>query len=246
MRTSIKILIAALALVLTGLLAYDTQLKAEYLKGNYKRAFGGFVPANFNNFNAIELQSGTAINLMVVKGPYKVTVDPTVGDFVKISQQGSKLIIRAVFKDHYRGLAGDYVVFVSCPELSSFSSNACYTTGDITVTDTTALNFAWRQTVISGFTNNNMLITESNASNVMIRNCRVDTLKAIIGISNNSGSDLTIGAGNYFKQTDFDIRNKSTLMLKNIAGGNINYHLADSAQLMVNGASQPLLKLKQP
>lgn len=246
MRTSIKILIATLALVIAGLLVYDTQLKAAYLKDDYKKPFGGFVPANFSNFNSIELRSGTVINLMVTKGPYKVLVAPAAGDFVKISQQGSKLIISAEFKDHYRGLADDYVVFVSCPELSSFSSNARYKAGDMTVTDTTVLNFAWKQTVINGFTNDTMRITESNASNVTIRNCRLNTLKAVVGVSNNSGADLTIGAGNSFKQTDFDIRNKSTLMLKNTAGGNINYHLADSAQLMVNGVSQPLLKLKQP
>lgn len=246
MRTSIKILIAALALVVIGLLAYDTQLKAEYLRGDYKKPFGGFEAKSYSNFNSIELQSGTVINLKVIKGPYKVLVDPTAGEFLKITQQGSKLIFRAAFKDHYRGLASDYVVFVSCPELSALSSDASYTAGDMRVTDTAALNFAWRQTVISGFTNDSMLITESNASNVVIENCRIDTLKAIIGVANNSGADLTIGAGNFFKQTDLDIRNKSTLMLKNTAGGNINYHLADSAQLMVNGASQPLLKLKQP
>lgn len=246
MRTSIKILVTALALVIVGLLVYDTQLKAEYLKGNYKKPFGDFVLKNYNNFNSIELQSGTAINLMVTKGPYKVMVDPAAGDFVKISQQGKKLIISAAFKDHYRGLSGEFVVFVSCPDLTSFTSDTRYTAGGWLVTDSVS-NMYSRLTRISGFSGDSLVITENNASNITLDNNHIGYLKATLGITPNTGSQITIGVGNDFGSALFDIQNKSKLLLQSHAGNNITYHIADSAQLVVNGAiSKQLFKTIQP
>jgi hypothetical protein len=246
MRTSIKILIAALTLVIVGLLVYDTQLKAAYLKGDYKKPFGDFVVKNYNNFNSIELQSGTAINLKVVKGPYKVMVDPTVGDFVKISQQGKKLIISAEFKDHYRALAGEFVVFVSCPELKSFISDARYTAGGWLVTDSVS-NMFTRLTRISGFSADSLIITENNASNIALDNDHIGYLKATLGAAPNTGSQIAIGAGNDFGSALFDVQNKSKLFIQSYAGNNITYHIADSAQLVVSGAiSKQLFKTIQP
>jgi len=246
MRTSIKILITALALVIAGLLVYDTQLKAEYLKGDYKKPFGNFVPANFSNFNSIDLRSCTAINLMVTKGPYKVMVDPTAGDFVKISQQGSKLIISAAFRDHYRGLSGEFVVFVSCPDLRSFTSDARYTAGDWMVTDSVS-NMFTRLTRISGFSADSLGITENNASNISLDNDHIGYLKATLGPAPNTGSQIMIGNGNDFKSALFDVQNKSKLFIQSPAGNNISYHIADSAQLVVSGAiSKQLFKTIQP
>lgn len=246
MRTSNKILIVAFAILAFSLVFYDMQLCALYRTGEYKKPFWNFVKLDYAGFNSVELNSATAVNILLAKGPFKVMVDPTATDFIKIRLDGKKLVISAEFENHFRSLASDYAVFISCPDLSLFSANAYYTVGSNKITDTTALNLSWRPTVISGFTNDSLTIIQSNASNVLIKTCRINTLRAIVGISNNSGSDLTIGTDNFFKQTDFDIRNKGTLVLKNPVGVTPNYHLADSAQVIVNSASQHILKLKQP
>jgi len=247
MKTSIKILVTALAFVMAGLFMYDLDLKAEYLKGDYKKPFGLFVPENFKDFNTIELQSATAINLMVVQGPYKVLTDPTANEFVKISQQGNKLIISAAFKDHYRGINSDYAVFISCPDLAAFISDAHYTVGEWKVTDTLPNIFDKRSTLITGFNSAQLAITENNGSNVLLRNDRITNLKATVGSSYHSGSMITIGHGNTFTNADLQILNKGILNIDAPAGNNISYHIADSARLSVNGAtSKQLLKITQP
>jgi hypothetical protein len=247
MRTSIKILIAALALVIAGLITYDTQLKAEYLTGNFKKPFGNFVPANFSNFNAIELRSATAINLLVVKGPYKVLVEPTASDFVRIEQQGSKLILQADFKNHYRSYSGDYNVFISCPDLTSFTSDARYKVDNWPVTDTLPNIFGKKPTQINGFNLASLTLTEDNGSNVILQNDHIASLKAAIATGYDAASIITIGTGNAFTNADIQVLNKGTLNIDAPAGNNISYHIADSARLSVNGAtSKQLFKNTQP
>ena len=247
MRTSTKILSAALALIIASLLVYDTKLKAEYLKGDFRKPFGGFAQANFSNFNSIELRSGTAVNLVIEKGPYKVLVDPDAGDFVKISQQGGKLIIDASFKDHYRSLASDYTVFISCPGLTTFTSDARYDVNGSKVTDTLPNMFWKKPTLISGFSEGSLAITEDNGSNVRLENNHLAHLNAVAGVSYHAGATLTIGPGNIFNAADFRVLNKSTLNIESPAGNNITYHLADSAHLSTSGAiSKQLFKTIQP
>jgi hypothetical protein len=247
MRTSTKILCAALALIITSLLVYDTKLKAEFLKGDFRKTFGDFVPANFSNFNSIELQSATAINLLVTKGPYKVMTDPTTGDFVKISQQGRKLVIKANFNDHYRSMSGDYVVFISCPDIRSFTSDARYSRRGTVVTDSIAYNILWRPTRITGFTSDSLTVTANNASNIVLENNHIGNLEIIAGVGPNTGPAITIGNGNIFNSARFYIKNKSTLCIRSAAGNHITYHIADSATLITAGAiSKQMFKTTQP
>lgn len=236
MKTSIKILLTSLLLIIVSLVVYDSQLRAEYLQGNFRKPFGDFTPANFRNFNSIELRSGTAINIMVTKGPYKVMVDPGAGDFVKLSKQGDKLIVQAVFNDHYRYHGNDYTIFISCPNLESFSSDARYKVNDWTVTDTLPNIFEKKASLISGFNSNKLFITENNGSNILLENNHIDTLRVVAGSSYHSGSIITIGKGNSFDTAYFSIQNKGTLSIEAPAGNHINYHIADSARININGA----------
>lgn len=247
MRTSMKILSAALALIIISLFIYDTKLKAEYLKGDFRNPFGDFVTVNFSGFSAIELKSATAVNLMIKKGPYKVSVSPRAGDFVKISQQGNKLIISAVFSDQYRSAGRDYAVFISCPDLTAFTSDARYEVNGLKIIDDMPNVFDKNPTLICGFNNVSLAITEDNGSNVRLENNKIDYLKATTGIGYHTGPILTIGPGNNFNNADFDIRNKGTLNIESSAGNHIAYLISDSAHLSISGAiSKKLFKTTQP
>jgi hypothetical protein len=90
-----------------------------------------------------------------------------------------------------------------------------------------------------------LTLQTDNASNIVLENNRIKTLNGIIGQSNGSGSALTIGSNNKFVSSKLDIRNKSQLVIKGSAMPDLNYHLADSATLVVNGAAvKHLLNLK--
>ena len=245
MRTSSKILIATFAVFIASLVIYDWGLRAEYLKGDYTKPFNDYVALNYSGFNEIELNSSTAVNIKIVQGQFKVLANPYAVEFLRVSRQGNRLIVNAAFSDQFRSINTDYILYISCPNLSALYADAYYNKAGITVTDTTSNDFDWKSTLISGFTEDNLNIKETHASNIILENNKLNNLTATVGINEKSRSNLTIGDDNQFKTTDLNILNKSQLWIKSANSNNLNYHLADSATLVVNGASaKHLLNLK--
>ncbi|HVW14912.1 MAG TPA: hypothetical protein VHB54_13845 [Mucilaginibacter sp.] len=245
MKTSNKILIITLALLIGCLVFYDMGLKAEYEKGDYTNPYSNYEKLGYRNFDVVELNSSTAINIMLVQGPYKVLASSRVTDYLDIRQEKNRLIIGARFPNQYRGEADQYIVYISCPHLSMLKADASYMAGDVKVTDTLARDLSWRPTVIDGFRADSLSIEEDHAGNVLLVNNNIRSLRAVVGLSNRSGSALTIGENNQFGGTDIDVLNRSRLWIKGNNITHINYHLADSASLIVNGAAaKHLLNLK--
>lgn len=245
MRTSTKILIATFALLLGCLAWYDMALKAEYKTGNYTNPYHDFVLLGYKNFNAVELNSSTAVNVMLVQGPFKVMAAPQIADFLDIRSKGNRLVVNAKFPDHFRGINAAYALYVSCPSLSSFKADAFYLAGKTKITDTVAKDLSWRPTMISGFTGDSLTVQEDHAANLILQNNRITHLIAVVGAGRRSGSALTIDRGNRFSQTDIHILNSSHLWIKGTDIDKLSYHLADSASLIVNGtAAKHLLNLK--
>ncbi len=245
MKTSNKILIASFALLTISLAFYDLRLKAEYQKGDYTDPYHDFVKLDYKNFDAVELESSSAINIMMVQGPFKVMASSHAMDYLNIQQEKNRLIIRAKFQDHYRSEPAQYIVYVSCPHLSGFKADASYLVDDLKVTDTIAKDPNWRTTMINGFVADSLNIQQDFASNVAVQNSKIKHLTATVGLSDKSGSVLTIGQNNKFDLADLNILNRSHLWIKGTNLNNINYHLADSASLIINGAeAKHLLKLK--
>jgi hypothetical protein len=239
MRTSNKLLLSALAFMIISLVIYDYQLKAAYQKGDYRNLYQNFMTLNYKDFNAIELNSSTAVNIMLVKGPFKVIADPNSMEYIKIEQHNGTLVINANFKYNYQSGRSDYLLYISCPNLSSFKADARYMAGDTPIIDTLASeDFKWKPTIISGFEGDSLYIQEDHASNITLENNRIGTLHALTGISNGSASNLCIGLNNQFNKTNLDIRNKSRLWIKGKNDHDFNYRLADSAKLILNGAAQ--------
>jgi hypothetical protein len=245
MRTSNKILIASFALLIISLAFYDLRLKAEYQKGDYTDPYRDFVKLDYKNFDAVELESSSAINIMLVQGPFKVAASPQAMDFLDIKQEKNRLIIGAKFSDHFRSVSPAYVVYVSCPSLSSLKADAIYLANNVKATDTLARDLNWRTTVIDGFTADSLHIQEDHAANVALQNNRIGHLTATVGMGDESSSALAIGQNNEFDRADLNILNRSRLWIKGTNLNNINYHLADSASLIINGAeAKHLLNLK--
>ncbi|MBS1531663.1 MAG: hypothetical protein JSU01_15260 [Bacteroidetes bacterium] len=245
MKTSNKILIVTLALLIGCLGFYDMGLKAKYETGDYTNPYSNYEKLSYRNFDVVELNSSTAINIMLVQGPFKVLASSRVTDYLDIRQEKNRLIIGAKFPNQYRGEADQYIVYISCPRLSTLKADASYMAGDVKVTDTLARDLNWRPTVINGFTADSLNIEEDHAGNVLLLNNKIGQLHATVGLSNRSGSALTIGQNNQFAGTEINVLNRSRLWIRANSTNNINYHLADSATLMVNGASvKHLLNLK--
>jgi hypothetical protein len=112
-------------------------------------------------------------------------------------------------------------------------------TGGNLVTDTLASeDFRWRPSMIRGFSGDSLSIDADHASNIVLEDNQFNRLTANVGVSNGSATDLTIGPGNHFTINNFNILNKSRLWIKGKNDHAINYRLADSAMLILNGYTQ--------
>ena len=243
MKTSNKILIAAACLVLGALIYYDLMVREVFITGNYKDPYGTFITPDFENFDEIDLSAATAANIIVQQGPFSVKVDPTAYGFVKVSQTSHTLHIDAAFSDHFYSPLSNYVLVITCPHLLKFSSDSKYTAGGKSVTDTLGSeDFKWRPTIIEGFDGDSLLINETHASSVILKNNHIRSLKTVMGIGDKSRSNMIILNDNRIGSADLDIQNKSQLRLECMHLQNLTYRLADSARLIVNGATQNLIK----
>lgn len=237
MKTSTKIIIAALAILIGTLVFYDLGLRAEYLKGDFTDPHRKYVPLNYTGFDEIELKSSTAINIKLVQGPFRVMADPECISFVKITRQDNRLVINAVFSDYYRSLHSDFALLISCPKLTVFKADAVYRVPVSTVTDTSSNDFGHVPTVISGFNAGTLTISADHATNLVLENNRLDTLNALIGLHEKSRSNLTIGKNNLFRHSNVQILHNSYLRINNHDPVSFHYQLADSAMLLINGAA---------
>jgi hypothetical protein len=243
MRTSIKIFLGSMALLGTGLVIYDLQLNAAFQKGYYTQPFYEYDSLNYRGFDRIKLNSSTALNILLVKGDFKVMANPGIHDFLDIRQEGGTLIINARFKDHYRGVNADHALYISCPVLKDFRADAQYSFGDESQTDSIVWIDWSKPTVISGFNQDILTIGEEHASNVVLKGDTIGKLSTVVG----KGAAFTIGANNLINGGDLDILNDARLIIKESDIRNINYHLADSSILDINGAvAKQLLKNNQP
>jgi hypothetical protein len=238
MKTSNKLTLAAILLILVSLLFYDLMLKASYQSGSYRDPFRDYVALNFKDFKSIDLNSSSAANLIVQQGPFSVRMQPNAARFVRLSRNAGTLRIDAAFPGNYENSQADYVLVISCPTLVNFNIDSRYTAGDQQITDTVAsLDFKWRPTIIRGFTLDSLSITSKHAGSIILQNNNIRSLNAVIGLIEGSGSNLVISKDNHFKNANLSILNRSQLQLHAATITNLKYQVADSARVILTGAA---------
>ncbi|HWZ03746.1 MAG TPA: hypothetical protein VNX40_09050 [Mucilaginibacter sp.] len=243
MKTSNKLVIAAIILILVSLVGYDYLLKGAYVSGKYKDPYNTFISLKFKEFDTVDLVSSTAVNVKFVQGPFSVRIDSNFSEYTRIKQTGKRLHISAVFEANYMSDPNPYTMVISCPHLSVINIDATYKSNGKQVTDTTVRDdWRMRKVLIDGFKQDSLIINQDYGSTVVLANSRLQSISTTTGKSVKSGSKLVILEHNQIQKTNLDILNSSTLILGNAQIGDLNYRLADSAKLILNGKASNLLK----
>lgn len=242
MKTSNKLALLGIIAILAAIVWFDLIMRSAYFTGDYKKPFREFVSLDFKNFNTINLNASTAANIIVQQGPFDVKIEPYGKDYVKVTQNGTALNISAGFSGSYRNPRYDYVMLITCPNLVKFNTDARYMAGDVQITDTLATaDFNWRPSIIRGFRQDSISIIATHASNIILTGNDMKTLKALVGTDEGSASDLTITGDNRFEKAELNMLNRSRLRLLGGYIPNLQYQLADSARLIINGAARRLI-----
>ena len=242
MKTSNKIIFAAMVLTVGMLTWYDLRLKAEYLSGGYKIPYSNFVTLNYTGFDIVELNASTAANVKFVQGPFSVRMDNNAQEYVVFKQQGNRLEINAVFESNYRWNPNPYVIVISCPTLAKLTTDANYRADNRMVTDTIVRDdWNMRQVLIEGFRQDSLSVEQDYGSTVVLTGNTIRALRAVVGKSPGSGSKIILQPGNEFRDAVLEIGHRSKFLLEDATIQRLSYHLADSAELILTGSAQHLL-----
>jgi hypothetical protein len=242
MKTSNKLIVVALLLFIVSLVWYDYLLKAAYESGVYRDPYHSFTSLYFKDFDTVDVVSSTAANVKFVQGPFSVKIDPGALNYTRVKQTGRRLQITAVFEYDYYSDLNPYIIVISCPKLSELVAGATYRSNKRQVTDTIVReDWKMRQVLIDGFKQDSLTISQDFGSTVVLSNDKINLIKATIGQRSASGSKLIVLANNQFNSAKLDVLNNSKLLLNNASIDHLNYHLADSARLILTGKAQNLI-----
>ncbi len=222
-------------------------LKAEYVSGSYKDPYGNYITLKFKDFDTVDVNSTSAVNVKFVQGPFSVRVDNDALDFTKIKQQGNRLKIDAAFKGDYINNRNPYIVVISCPKLTQVNTNAIFKAGNKQIIDT-ILREDWRmrQNLIEGFTEDSLSTRQYYGSSIILSGNHIRVLDAVLGLNPRSFSKMVILKNNLFQQATIDVLNRSKILLDGKTIQNLKYHLADSAQMILTGAAQNIVNNPNP
>lgn len=238
MKTSNKIFLAAVMLMLAYLVGYDFTLKTEYDKGGYKSRSYGMTEVKLGKFNVINHRAGNMLGLHIEQGKtYGIWIDKYYKKRIKISQQGQTLNIDYVDKEVRQ--SGRYAgITIICPVITSVIANT-YTPKSV------ENGFSDNGTIeISGFKQNEPLNVRSDTwIDVHLANNTLNQLNANFGLLPGSSPSLTIDNNNIIKTANLNLKGSSSINLYNPSIAQPNYHFGDSTTVTLSGSA---LKMVQP
>ncbi len=239
LKTSTILLLTAGFILLGSLVAYNMALKTEYNKGTYKDPYRNFVTLNHRDFNQIEINPATEINVKIMSGAYKIQVHPFATDYVQIKKNGLNLQVDLVYpQDEKRQPYGDLVV-ITCPQLESLKTNAFYSLQGKKITSTKSWDD--NTVTIQGFQQPALRLLQDKATAVKLSGNKINRLEAVVGVSTGSSARLNLDKTNQIQEANLDIRNKSELVVENLIIPKRQYQFSDSARATFTGSALGIL-----
>ncbi|GAA4498015.1 hypothetical protein GCM10023172_14070 [Hymenobacter ginsengisoli] len=234
MKTSIKLLLAAFIVLLASLTAYNMALRAEYRSGAYKDPLRGYTALAFKNFTEVDVPAAGLLKVKIMAGPFGVWVHPSAGKVVRVSQQGGRLVVAAVFPDHAQAPNWGETVVISCPNLVGLQTNAeCQVQGH----PERSKNSLGGRVLLQGFTQDSLALRQDWGSRIELTNNRLGLLRATAGATPGSHPILQVNGGNRFAAASLTLDHQSELVLNNVQIGQLHHRFGDSTKVTLTGAA---------
>ncbi|WP_018479012.1 hypothetical protein [Pontibacter roseus] len=248
MKTSNKLLLAALVVLLCSLAAYNMALKSEYDTGAYKDPLGNHSLLSFQDFDEIVVYPADMLKVRIEKGDrHEVYLKNGMEDRVQVSQAGKRLHIRLALTEQTKvisGNQGEHHLVIRTPHVKLVRADAIHTmNGKEETWQKDKMRYMdYYGVTLAGLELDSLSLELDNGSLVKLENNALKSLQVTSGSSYGSEPTLQISPNNKLQQASLDIRNGSILVLENVAIPQLSYTFSDSAQLRISGASIAALK----
>ena len=234
MKTSNKLLLAALLLLLGSLTAFNVKLRAEYARGAYKDPKLNSLALDFKDFTEIDVQAAGALGVKIVAGPYGVRLNKAAEKYVKVTQQGPRLTVALAFPSGREFLGSGEVLTIGLPRLNQLTASSTYLLKGKAVTDKANRGGTLR---IEGFRQDSLRVQQDHGTRVQLAGNQLGYLRAEAGRTPGSQPVLQIDKTNRILAANLRVQAQGELRLD--AGGipQLRTQFGDSARATLTGAA---------
>lgn len=236
MKTSVKLLLAALVVLLASLTAYNMALRTEYRSGAYKDPIRKYTALGFKDFSEIAVPAASIVNVKIMAGPFKVLMGPQAAKYVHVRQQNGRLHITADFPDGQPYLGPQEAVVISCPRLVALTTDAVYQVEGQPHTDRQQ-EFKRGRVLVQGFVQDSLALRQDRGSRIELANNRLGLLRAVAGTTPGSHPILQLNSGNHIAAASLTLAHQSELVLDNVQIPQLHRTFSDSAKVTLTGAA---------
>ncbi len=237
MKTSNKLFLTAILVVIISLITYDLSLRGQYKKGTYKSRFYGFEKITaFNGFNKIDNRAANLISIQVEKGNESVIwVKGVWKDRFNISRKGTTLVIEVANKQSTQVSTYDNSITIICPSLDQVTT--------VPYLGKSGQNIIHSRvtTTVAGFTLNKLSLKISKGVELFLKGNQIDDLQASVGDELSDNAKLTISSSNQINNATINVQGKNYLEIENPVITKRNFTIADSASVAFSGSFLKLI-----
>ena len=227
MKTSNKLFIAAILIIIASMVAFDFALRAEYLKGNYKSQFYGMQKLNFKDFNKIDNRVANRVNLKIMYGiNFTIWANNNIKDYIKISKNGSELIIDSLSSQKSNPNHFYAEITIICPSLNKV----------VTSSKSVGNSYEDAATNLQGFNLQNLNLIINNSTHINLENSKIGNLQANVGSNLTQHAYLFIASNNQIENATIDVPGKNQLVIENPKINKSNFTISDSANVSLGGS----------
>ncbi len=238
MKTSIKLVLLTVLILLGFMTAYNLELKALYFSKSHLDPYRDFTALDFKGFDAIDVVSSGVANVKIIQGPFKVMVYTPHSKFIQVSQNGQRLKVFASYntkEELVNRYYSDQRVIISCPNLKELNLDNHNLADNESRTGMKGDLRNSRENRLFGFSIDSLRLSVDEGSYFVMDSNRIGYLDAKVGMATNSSPLFYINETNKINAANLDIQNKTEFHFYSVIPG-LKYSLSDSADLHTSGA----------
>lgn len=233
MKTSSKLLITAILIIIGSMITYDLALRAEYRKGTYKSRFYGFEKTtSLKKFTSIDNRVANLVLVQIEQGNnYSIWVKNDLISRIKFSRKGSQLVIDVVDKNNPQVSAYQTGIFIICPSLDRVTTTPTFTAEE----DAKGISYS-NTTMLVGFNQQNLTLKVNRSTSLVLEKNKINNLDALVGNDLSMFAFLGIGFNNQINNAVIKVSGKNNLDIQNAKITKKDFNISDSAHVSLSGS----------
>ncbi len=240
MKTSNKLLLTAILVIIGSMITYDLALRAEYRKGTYKSRFYEMEKLSLEGFTILDNRVANIISVQIEYGKsYAVYMNNDLKNNLLISKNGNKLMIDVADKAKPKINPYKNNVIIICPKLDQV----------ITSPNIRKSIKEWDNdngtTSITGFDQQNMDLLINKSTHLNFEKNKIGHLQATVGDNLSQHAYLFIGSNNQINDATIKVAGKNQLSIGSPKITKSNFTISDSAIVNLDGSILKQLRHQQ-